>query len=105
MSKTARGIEIDIREHIPFAEKGCEFLDASPDPYHAVQNSVRKLEACGYTQLSKREPFAGKVEPGGKYYYTVNRTTLVAFAVGSKYRPGNGFKIIGGHTVSGFGDS
>eukprot|EP01083_Nonionella_stella_P082648 228159_1 len=91
---------MDITSYIPFAEKACEFLTASPDPFHSVQNNTVKLEAAGYVQLSKRHPFAGKLEPGGKYYYTFNKSTLVAFAVGSKYKAGNGFKIIGGHTDS-----
>jgi aspartyl aminopeptidase len=91
----------DLSQYIPFAQKACTYLTASPDPYHAVLNNVTKLEANGYIQLSKRDPFGGgTVQPGGKYYYTVNRTTLVAFAVGSKYKAGNGFKIIGGHTDS-----
>ena len=90
----------DYSEHIPFAEKACEFLDASPDPYHAVQNMIARLELAGYTRLRKREPFADKVTAGGKYYYTCNRTTLVAFAVGGKHKSGNGFKIVAGHTDS-----
>ena len=85
---------------MPFARKACDYLTESPDPYHAVQNSVNKLKEAGYVQLSRRGPFAGKIEPGGKYYYTVNSTALVAFAVGKQYVPGNGFKIIGGHTDS-----
>ena len=88
----------DYSEHIPFAEKACTFFTNSPDPYHAVENMIGRLEAAGFARLSKREPFADKVQPGGKYFYTVNRTTLVAFGVGSNYKPGNGFKIIGGHT-------
>jgi hypothetical protein len=35
---------------------------------------------------------------GGKYYYTSNHSTLVAFVVGAKFKAGNGFKVIGGHT-------
>ena len=35
---------------------------------------------------------------GGKYFYTTNHSTLVAFIVGAKYKAGNGFKIIAGHT-------
>eukprot|EP00567_Pseudictyota_dubia_P014258 CAMPEP_0197442924 /NCGR_PEP_ID=MMETSP1175-20131217/8821_1 /TAXON_ID=1003142 /ORGANISM="Triceratium dubium, Strain CCMP147" /LENGTH=487 /DNA_ID=CAMNT_0042973485 /DNA_START=30 /DNA_END=1493 /DNA_ORIENTATION=+ len=90
----------DYSAHVPFAKKACDFLSSSPDPYHAVANMSATLDASGYKQLRKREPFEGKVEPGGKYYFTVNRTTLVAFAVGGKYKSGNGFKIIGGHTDS-----
>ena len=37
---------------------------------------------------------------GNKYYYTLNGSSLVAFTIGKKYKPGNGFKIIGGHTDS-----
>lgn len=89
----------DIASYIPFAKKACDFFTNSPDPYHSVENNVQKLRAAGYVQLSKREAFAGKLKPGGKYYYTFNKTTLVAFSVGKMYQPGNGFKIIGG-TIS-----
>jgi aspartyl aminopeptidase len=94
--------EIDIEEYIPFAEKACDFLSNSPDPYHCVQNNVNKLRANGYVALSKKKPFAGVLEPGGKYFYTVNKTTLVAFAVGHNYKAGNGFKIIGGECSTRF---
>jgi len=84
--------------HIPLANKACEFLTASPDPFHAVANSITKLEAAGFQHLRKRDPFV--LEPGGKYYYTINHSTLVAFTVGAQYKPGGGFVILGGHTDS-----
>lgn len=90
----------NLDQYIPFAKKACTYFSGSPDPYHAVQNNVIKLENNGFVQLKKREAFAGNVQPGGKYYYTFNRTTLVAFTVGPNYKEGNGFKIIGGHTDS-----
>ena len=84
--------------HIPLAKKACEFLTSSPDPFHAVANSIAKLQAAGFQALRKRDPFT--LQPGGKYYYTVNHSTLVAFTVGVQYKPGNGFVVIGGHTDS-----
>ena len=85
---------------INFGKKACTFLDASPDPFHAVQESCTKLASAGFQKLSKREPFTGKLQPGGRYMYTINKSALVAFSVGHKYEKGNGFKVIGGHTDS-----
>jgi aspartyl aminopeptidase len=102
------------------AEKACTFLSSSTDPYHAVQNSIAILEAAGfqriipYTNSGLIEPAPtasttttattsnSLINPGGKYYYTVQSSTLVAFAVGGKVNaPSNfGFHIIGGHTDS-----
>lgn len=93
-------IKKPTESHISFAKKACDFFNASPDPFHNVITNVKKLEKAGYKQLSKREPFQGKLHQGGKYYYTINKSALVAFAIGGKYANGNGFKVIGGHTDS-----
>ena len=87
-----------MEQYISFANQACDYLTNSPDPFYAVQNNVDKLHQAGYIQLSKRKPFANIIQPGGKYYYTVNKSTLVAFAVGPQYKPGNGFKVVAGHT-------
>ncbi|KAL3916694.1 MAG: hypothetical protein SGILL_005063, partial [Bacillariaceae sp.] len=89
-------------QHIPLAEKACEFLTASPDPFHAVKNCITKLEGAGFKGLKSSEPLTGQVQAGGKYYYVVEHSTLVAFAVGPKFQQGDsfGFHMIGGHTDS-----
>eukprot|EP00557_Chaetoceros_sp_GSL56_P000963 CAMPEP_0176501708 /NCGR_PEP_ID=MMETSP0200_2-20121128/14319_1 /TAXON_ID=947934 /ORGANISM="Chaetoceros sp., Strain GSL56" /LENGTH=492 /DNA_ID=CAMNT_0017900641 /DNA_START=490 /DNA_END=1968 /DNA_ORIENTATION=- len=78
------------------------FFDASPDPFHAVQTCIQTLQSCGYTPLDMEQPLHTQLIKGGKYYFTKNQSTLVAFAVGEKFVPGGkgGFKIIGGHTDS-----
>jgi aspartyl aminopeptidase len=83
-------------EHLPLARKAMSYFDASSDPFHAVQTSIDLLSAAGFEALDDE---CGEIKAGGKYYYTRNRSTLVAFAVGEKYDNG-GFKIIGGHTDS-----
>lgn len=98
----------NFAEYEPFAKKACEFLTASPDPFHAVQSSILVLQEAGFEQLRKRESFRGKLVAGGKYYYRLNHSTLVAFTVGAKigshHAAGQGvvvpIKAIGGHTDS-----
>ncbi|KQJ91766.1 probable aspartyl aminopeptidase [Brachypodium distachyon] len=76
-----------------------DYLNASPTAFHAVVEAKRKLKAAGFTQLSERDEWAG-LEPGKKYFFTRNHSTIVAFAIGAKYVAGNGFHIIGAHTDS-----
>jgi aspartyl aminopeptidase len=87
-------------QHLPLAQKAMDYFDASTDPFHAVQSSVDLLTAAGFEELNDRIPYTGQLAPGGKYFFTRNKSTIVAFCVGAKYAPGNGFKVIGGHTDS-----
>ena len=48
-------------------------------------------------QLSSRDSWAGKLKPGGKYFVTRNGSSIIAFAVGKAYKPGNGVAMIAGH--------
>ena len=74
-----------------------------------MQASIDLLQTSGFQALD--EPVVGghgdlpKIQPGGKYYFTRNKSTLVAFCVGHQWtnHPDaeiGGFKIIGGHTDS-----
>lgn len=88
--------------HIPLAEKAAGFLTNSPDPFHAVHNVVQRLKEAGFVGLASTSPLTGQVAAGGKYYYTVESSTLVAFTVGPKFQSQQpfGFHMIGGHTDS-----
>jgi aspartyl aminopeptidase len=88
------------KEHLPLAQQAMKYFDSSSDPFHAVQSSIDLLEQAGFKELADGESYKGKLEPGGLYYFTRNKSTLVAFSVGRQYQSGNGFKIIGGHTDS-----
>jgi len=101
MSSSTLSASSPYAKYTPLAEKACDFLTASPDPFHAVRNCITKLEQAGFKGLKSSEPLTGQLEPGGKYYYTVEHSTLVAFAVGPKKNEGSfGFHMIGGHTDS-----
>lgn len=76
------------------------FCDASWTPYHAVAESARRLSAAGFQHIRERDAWAGLVKPGGRYFFTRNSSTLVAFAVGKKYSAGGPFWMVGAHTDS-----
>jgi len=81
------------------------FLNEAWTPFHAVQAAASRLRDAGFKEL--REGDAWGLKAGGKYYFTRNMTTLIAFAVGNKFQicqhsgqGGSGFTIIGAHTDS-----
>jgi len=77
-------------------------VDGSPTPFHCVSQTVKRLEASGFTRLHEDVAWGknDKVLRGGKYFYTRNCSTIVAFAVGNKFEAGNAFKVVGAHTDS-----
>merc|ERR1719452_443475 len=77
-----------------------KFIDASPTPFHVVAHSEKLLTEAGFKILNEVDSWKGAIQPGGKYFYHRNKSTLVAFTVGNKYQPGNEFKVIGAHTDS-----
>lgn len=82
------------------AENFLDFVNASPTPYHAVQSAIARLSAAGFTEIRERDPWSSLLSPGGKYYLTRNGSSLVAFAIGNKWIPGNPISMIGAHTDS-----
>lgn len=62
-----------------------------------AEEASRRLTAAGFQKLSERQPWA-RLKRGGRYYFTRNASTIVAFAVGARYEAGNGFHMVGAHT-------
>ncbi|KAL1412914.1 hypothetical protein Q8F55_000663 [Vanrija albida] len=80
------------------ATKFCDFVTASPTPFHAVANLAKRLHKAGFEKLSEREQQVNLV-PGGKYYYTRNQSSIVAFTLPHKGTP-NAVSFAVGHVDS-----
>lgn len=74
------------------------FIQKSPTPYHAVDEFKKLLVSAGFKELQESEHW--QTQQLHKCFITRNHSTLVAFARGGKYTPGNGFSLIGAHTDS-----
>jgi aspartyl aminopeptidase len=75
-----------------------DFIDKSPTPYHAVLETVRRLESKGYQPLDEGEQWRFKA--GDRRYVTRGGSTIVAFHIGKAAPARAGFKMIGAHTDS-----
>ncbi|KAF1353229.1 aspartyl aminopeptidase [Delphinella strobiligena] len=82
------------------AQDFLDFVNASPTPFHAVAEAKQRLDKAGYKQIKERDSWSSTIVPGGKYYITRNASTIVAFAVGQKWKPGKPFAVVGAHTDS-----
>ncbi|GBG28826.1 Aspartyl aminopeptidase [Hondaea fermentalgiana] len=65
-----------------------------------TEATVKRLESCGFTRLREDSHWANAVKPNGRYFFTRNASTIVAFTVGGQYQAGNPFKVVGAHTDS-----
>lgn len=74
------------------------FLDASPTPWHAVDEAARRLDGAGFRSIDLQgppEPFVS----GGRYYVALDGT-LIAVRVGDRPVAEAGFHIVTAHTDS-----
>ena len=73
-----------------------DFVDASPSPYYAAAEALRRLTSAGFTQL----PLAGEWPSGPGRYAVVDGGSLFAWVTppgAAHYAP---FRLLGAHTDS-----
>ncbi|OAF71266.1 hypothetical protein A3Q56_00979 [Intoshia linei] len=86
------------QEIIQRAKDFCQFVDICPTPYHVVDFCKKELKAAGYTHLKSADIWT--LKNNGKYFVTIQESTVIAFAVGGKYSCGNGYSFVTAHTDS-----
>ena len=94
MSKPNKGASAEA------AHDFLSFVNESPTPFHAVELAKKRLIKAGFQEIRERDDWASSCLPGGRYYLTRNTSTILAFAIGGQWRPGNPVAMIGAHTDS-----
>ena len=73
------------------------FISENPTTFHAVEAVCKRLTSNGFTTLSERDSWKGKLSRGGRYCFTRNGSSVIAFVVGENYKAGNGASVIASH--------
>lgn len=74
------------------------FIDASPTPWHAVAEAIRRLAAAGYRELDEKESWT--IAPGDKVFVVRGGSSILAFEIGAASPASAGFRLVGAHTDS-----
>ena len=72
------------------------FIDGAPTAFHAVQAVAKMLADAGCQELKERETWT--LAPGGRYFLTRNRSSLIAFRLPEGDL--NRFQIVASHADS-----
>ena len=71
----------------------CEFIDASPSPFHVCATVAERLRDAGYTELAETDRWSDAA--GG--FFTIRSGSVVAWYASGRQQP---FRIVGAHTDS-----
>jgi aspartyl aminopeptidase len=61
---------------------------------------VQRLAKAGFEEIKERDSWSSSLQPGGKYYLTRNGSSIIAFAIGKKWKAGNPIGMVAAHTDS-----
>ena len=91
-------ISADLSHSVAFADSFIDYLNKSCTAFHAIEETCNILIGTGFRRLYEHEEWT--LAPLGKYFFTRNSTSVIAFTVGVAYVAGNGFTILGAHSDS-----
>lgn len=91
-------MQIDALELSNFNQGLFQFLDASPTPFHAVEQQISLLEANAFKRLDEADTWS--LEAGQRYYVTRNDSSIIAFVYGRDDIRQTGIRMLGAHTDS-----
>ena len=75
------------------------FIEESPTPWHAVQETVGRLSARGWTRVEETDA-DWEIEPGSRHFVVREGGSIVAWRMGRRAAAEGGFRVIGAHTDS-----
>lgn len=79
----------------------CDYVAKSPSAFHATQQAAEMFKQHGFKEISERDSVVfTSLAPGARVFFTRNQSSIVAMAIGGKWKPGNGFAITAAHTDS-----
>ncbi|KAJ2509093.1 hypothetical protein IWW47_000207 [Coemansia sp. RSA 2052] len=79
------------------AEQLVDFVNKAPSPFHVVDVCRTWLKGAQFIELKEKQSWLGAIKPNGRYFFTRNGSSIVAFAVGGKF-----LKPVSKKTSSGF---
>jgi aspartyl aminopeptidase len=75
-----------------------DYIERSPSPFHAVEETARRLREAGFREL--READAWQLAAGDRFFITRDGGSIAAFEIGTDAPEDAGFRLIGAHTDS-----
>lgn len=87
-----------LAEREAFNRQVCDFIDASPTPFHAASSLRQLLLEVGFIELDESESW--QLQAGQNYFVLRNQSSLIAWCQGELPVSSHGWRMLGAHTDS-----